>query len=196
MSSLELDANCFCIQTGTFNTGEIRIWNNPQIKDSKRIEFPRPFTAGTPKVVCMITGFDYDYTKNIRLTATTSDIDSTGFTAHLDAWGDSIKYQAAMTWVAYPTNLPGITSGSVNVQDIRPWHEPQHDNSGTAKFDRTFKGTPEVTMGLNSIDYEHSNNLRWKCSATNISQSQFTWNLQAWFDSVHYSSGATCIAWE
>lgn len=196
MSYLELDPACFCIQTGTFSTNDIRSWQNPQAKNSKRINFAKPFTGGTPKIVCFVISFDYDHTKNIRLTATASDIDADGFTAHLDCWGDSVMYAAGMTWIAYPSSLPGIDSGSVNTQDVRPWDKPQHDNSGTAKFGKTFKGTPKVILGLNEIDYNCSKNLRWKCSPTNITQNQFTWNLQSWFDSIHYSSGVSWIAWE
>lgn len=129
----------------------------------------------------------------IRVYAT--DIDSNGLTVHTNKWGDSILYFASVTWLAYPADRPGVTSGKFDTQEVRPWNKPQHENSGFKSFGMTFSKTPKVIMALDFLDYDHSRNLRVRLSTSSVTNYGLTWHLISWHDSIMYTTGASFFAW-
>lgn len=194
MTYLEKSSAFDYIQTGVYNTQETRPWNESQLTHSTRINFTTPFSA-PPTVVTWLQSLDMDKKKNWRITVSATDIDANGFTIHADSWADSILYSAGVTWLAYPEDQPGVTSGSFNTQDVRPWQKPQAENSGVKSFDAAFSGTPKVIMALDSLDYDHSRNLRVRLSMSSVNSTGMTWHLQSWWDSIMYSAGASFFAW-
>jgi len=195
MSYLELGSAFDYVETGTFNTQDIRPWDKPQLQNSKRIDFSKAFEGSAPKVVCWINSMDFDHTKNARITVSATDIDTKGFTAHIDSWADTVLYSAGITWIAYPSTKQGVASGTFSTHDVRPWHQPRAENSGSVSFGNAFHGTPKLIMGLNNVDYDCNKNLRFRCSTSSVTQSGFVWHLQSWADSVMYSTGASWFAW-
>jgi len=133
--------------------------------------------------------------KNWRVTATATDVTATGFTMHLDTWWDTVLYVATAAWIAYPSDKAGVASGSYSTQDVRPWDKPQLTNSGRINFPAgTFTGNPNVLIAFNSLDIDHSRNLRLKLSADSVSKDGMNWNIDSWYDTILYLAGASYIA--
>ncbi|KAL8643727.1 MAG: hypothetical protein Q9226_008154 [Calogaya cf. arnoldii] len=183
------------LQTGTFHTTEVSPWQDHKSQNSKRINFAREFQGEAPKVICWLTTVDMGKDKNWRIKSYITDIDTKGFTAHIDSWDDTILYQAGITWLAYPANQPNVASGTFSTDDIRPANKPQAENSATVKFGRKFAETPMLAMALSGFDYGSNKNLRLRLSTSGVTEEAVTWHLQSWGDSVMYRASAAYFAW-
>ncbi|KAM0499409.1 hypothetical protein ACHAP8_005562 [Fusarium lateritium] len=181
-------------QVGAFSTTDDHPWNKPQAQTSRRINFSRAYSS-PPKVVVWLSQLDMDKNHNWRVNATATDIDTKGFTIHLDTWADTVLYAATAHWIAYPSNKTGVTSGTFNVTDVRAWNQPQLLNTGRANFPaNTFQKPPLILIGLNSLDVDYRHNLRVKLGATNISAGGMDWRIDSWFDTTLYAAGGSYIA--
>ncbi|KAI8650653.1 ZnMc domain-containing protein [Fusarium keratoplasticum] len=194
MTFLEKSSRFSYIQTGVYNTQETRPWNQPQLTQSKRINFKTPFKS-PPKVITWLQSLDMDKKKNWRIKVYPTDIDAKGFTIHADSWADSILYSAGVTWLAYPADQQGVASGKFSTQDVRPWDKPQHENSGVFNFQQPFSKAPKIIMAIDTLDYDHNKNLRVRLSTSSVTNTGITWHFQSWWDSVMYVAGASFLAW-
>ncbi|KAJ5583785.1 hypothetical protein VI817_006146 [Penicillium citrinum] len=183
------------LQSGTFDTNEIRDWRSPQHDNSKYIQFSAPFPSA-PKVVCFLTYFDMEKGKNWRLKVIPSNITHTGFQITIKSWYDSVLYGASATWIAYPDDIPGVDSGRFSTADIRDWKNTQQKNSSIVGFNTQFNNPPSLFVGLDELDYNCDYNLRLKLETSDLTQTGFKWDLDAWFDSEMYQSGASYLAWD
>lgn len=183
------------LQTGTFSTTEVGKWQDHKSQNSKRINFAQPFQGEPPKVICWLTTVDMGKDKNWRIKSYVTDVDTKGFTAHIDSWDDTVMYQAAITWLAYPANQPNVASGTFSTDDIRPANKPQSENSATVKFAKKFENTPKLAMALSGFDYGCNRNLRLRLSTSGVTAEAVTWHLQSWADSVMYRASAAYFAW-
>ncbi|KAI4279692.1 MAG: hypothetical protein L6R38_004970 [Xanthoria sp. 2 TBL-2021] len=183
------------LQTGTFSTTEVGKWQDHKSQNSKRINFAQPFQGEPPKVICWLTMVDMGKDKNWRIKSYVTDVDTKGFTAHIDSWDDTVMYQAAITWLAYPANRPNVASGTFSTDDIRPANKPQSENSATVKFAKKFENTPKLAMALSGFDYGNNRNLRLRLSTSGVTAEAVTWHLQSWADSVMYRASAAYFAW-
>lgn len=183
------------LQIGTFNTLEIRPWQNPQLLNSKRIRFPKPFEGRPPKVICWLQMMDLGVGRGFRIKTYPTNIDVNGFTLHIDSWADTVMYSAAATWLAYPDGTPGVCSGTFSTNDVRPSDQPRQENSATITFPATYTAVPKVIMALNTLDYVNGKGLRLRLSTSNVTAQGMTWHLQSWSDSVMWQSGASYLAW-
>ncbi|MCJ1471911.1 hypothetical protein MMC13_000552 [Lambiella insularis] len=181
-------------QTGQFSTQEVRPWNQPQLQNSKRFDFATAFSS-PPRVICFLTSLDMSKDSNWRASVTSTDIDKSGFTIHIDSWADTTFYSGSATWLAYPADTPNVTSGRFSTSDIRPWDQPRSDNSGTKSWGMQFSKVPKVFMALDQLDYQKGKNLRCRLSTSSVTQDGITWHLQSWADSVMYATGASYFAW-
>jgi hypothetical protein len=182
------------ILVGEFNTTEDHPWNRPQGKTSRRINFTRPFSDGGPHVVVWLNTLDLDSADNARVHAYASNVDPTGFTAHIDTWGNTQLFSAAISWIAYPKGKPGIAHGTFNTQDVRPWNQPQLATAGSASFPVAFETPPRVWVALNSLDAGQGKNLRINATCDQVTRSGLIWHLDTWGDTALYSAGASYIA--
>ena len=183
------------LQTGTFNTQEVGAWENHAPQNSKRISFATAFQGQAPKIVCWLTSIDMDKNYGWRCRAYATDIDTAGFTVHIDTWANTIMYSAGMTWIAYPADQPNVASGSFSTNDIRSWTNPQPENSATLNFSRGFNKVPKLAMALDGLDYDQSTNLRVRLSTSAVTPTEMTWHLQSWADSKMYMASASYFAW-
>ena len=183
------------LQTGTFNTQEVGAWQNHAPQNSKRINFATAFQGQPPKIVCWLTSIDMDRNHNWRCRTYATDVDTAGFTVHIDTWADTIMYAASMTWIAYPADQPNVASGSFSTNDIRTWSYPQHENSATVSFSKGFNKVPKLAMALDGLDYDRSANLRVRLSTSAVTPTAMTWHLQSWADSTMYMASASYFAW-
>ncbi|KAL8651003.1 MAG: hypothetical protein Q9210_003496 [Variospora velana] len=124
-----------------------------------------------------------------------TDIDTKGFTVHIDSWDITIMYQAGMNCLAYPANQTNVASGAFSTDDIQPAHKHQLENTATVKFDASFAKTPKIAMALSGFDFGCKKNLRLRLSTSAVTPTGVTWHLQAWEDSIMYRASASYFAW-
>ena len=93
---------------GTFTAG--------QSKWTSRVNFCRAYSE-PPQVVTCIQFFNIASNKPWRVTCKATDIDKTGFTAHINAWGDTVVKDGGLFWFAHPSDRKGIVSGDVSLMD-------------------------------------------------------------------------------
>lgn len=195
LTFLEAGTGFEYLQTGTFNTQEVGAWENHAPQNLKRIDFAKPFQGQPPKLICWLTLVDMDQRYNWRCKTYATDVDTNGFTVHIDTWGDTIMYSAGMTWLAYPADQPNVTSGFFSTEDVRPWQNPQPDNTASVNFGTGFNKVPKLAMALSGFDYDHSKNLRLRLSTSSVTQTAMAWHLQTWDDSIMYMASASYFAW-
>ncbi|KAL8662641.1 MAG: hypothetical protein Q9168_008224 [Polycauliona sp. 1 TL-2023] len=184
------------LRTGTFHTTEVSPWQDKKPQVSKRIDFSQPFDGtDAPSVICWLYTVDMSKDKNWRIKTFVSDIDTKGFTAHIETWDDSVMYQAGITWIAYPASQNNVACGIFSTDDIRDAGKPQPENSATLKFARKFGGRPKLAMGLTGFDYGNGRNLRVRLSTSGVTEEALSWHLQSWGDSVMYRASASYFAW-
>ncbi|KAN0088033.1 hypothetical protein V8E55_006654 [Tylopilus felleus] len=179
-----------------FLTGEHMrdLLNHPNDTASVRVDFERPFIT-PPKVVPFFNYIDLSKDHGWRVYTTVSDIDANGFTLTIDTWSDTILYAAQAGWIAYPADRERIFSTSVNTMDVRPWDEPQLQQSAQISFGGVeFYETPAVFVGLNWMDIDHRANLRLKAYVDNVTSTGLEWHIDSWYDTILYSAGASIIA--
>jgi len=193
VSWLELAPANLEYQCGQFSTTDDHPWNQPQLETSRRINFDRPFVT-PPNVIVSLNELDMSKDRNWRVTATATDIDTTGFTIHINTWADSVLYSATATWIAYPEDRKYVVSGSANVTDVRPWTTNQLENSKSVSFaGADFWKAPSVFMAINSLDIDQKANLRLKVYPGNVTKDGMTWHADSWGDTVLYSAGLSYI---
>lgn len=150
---------------------------------SEWVFFPTQYKS-PPKVVVWLNELNTDANTNIKVSANITNIDATKFMLNIVA----SKGTFGVTWVAFPAEEPWITSGDYSAKNI-------HDASGTIEFPKgLFAKSPQVIIALSALDVDHQTALRVKTTVSNISASNFTWNLNSWADTVFYSAIASFIA--
>ena len=102
-------------QTGSVGT-ESGGFAAGQAKWTYRVDFPHVYSE-PPQVVTCFHYFDMASNKPWRLTCKATDIDTKGFTAHVNAWGDTFMAwgdtfmnTGYLHWFAHPSDLPLIAS--------------------------------------------------------------------------------------
>ena len=191
LTFIELGPGYEFLQTGTFNTQEVGRWQDHAQKNSKRITFAQPFERLPPKIICWLTDLDFDNQHNFRCKTYATDIDTNGFTVHIDTWADSIMYMAGMTWLAYPATQPNVQSGWFGIDNS----EHKLDNTGVVAFDTPFYKVPKLAMALNGLDFDCHKNLRVRLDKTAVTPTSMTWLLQSWADSTMYWAQGVYFAW-
>lgn len=167
-----------------------------QQEHSSHITFPRPF-AEPPEIICWLNRIDMasGSDRNWRIRAYASTITPTSFTAHIDAWSDSVLHGAAMCWIAYPARKTRVASGSFSTQDVRSWSNPKPKNSAVVKFkEGVFRKPPTVLVALNMLDMAGNADLRVAVDAEQVGPEGFRWRLDTQGDSTLYAAGASWIA--
>lgn len=187
---LEIEANHPNFQSGTYSTEEDHSWRQPRMVNTRNVVFSRPYTA-KPKVVVWLSQIDMRRGRNWRVKAYATDVTATGFTIHIDTWGDSELYTAAASWVSYTPGIPGVSDGSFGT--LGP--SGQLLTTGLAEFGKgVFARPPRIIVGINSLDIDCDRNLRLAVWTTAVSPAGMTWHLNSWGDTKLYSAGASYIA--
>lgn len=86
--------------TGSFNTQELRPWNQVQLTHSKTVSFQGAGYTAAPRLVYGLDSLDLDCRRNLRLKMTADGLTATGVTLHLDSWSDSVLYSAGGSFIA------------------------------------------------------------------------------------------------
>jgi hypothetical protein len=88
------------IDSGSWNTMDIRPWNRPEKTTEARIEFSKKFSS-VPTVTTSINWIDASRDSNMRTKVYATDISMLGFTIHADTWSDTQLYSCGVTWQAF-----------------------------------------------------------------------------------------------
>ena len=169
------------------------LWRNLNSPASVRIDFERPFST-PPNVAVFFNCIELERFRNWRLKTTATDIDTNGFTLHIDTWSDTILYAARVGWIAYPENRGNIFNTSVSTGDIPPANRQGLRDSHELSFRALEMPTvPSVFIALNTLDVDCKDGLRINAYVDNISTNQLTWHIDSWNDTVVYSAGATLV---
>ncbi|KAH0604227.1 uncharacterized protein H6S33_006604 [Morchella sextelata] len=191
---LEIEPDHQDFQCGRYSTLEDHPWSTSQATHERRISFARPYDE-PPEVVVWLSAFNMHSEKDWRVKSFASDITATGFTVHIETWGDSQLCAAAASWIAYPREKADVCSGSFSTTDVRPRDNPRPNTSGPVEFaEDMFSTTPRVVLGINSLDAGCEGGLRLELMGTDVSSKGMTWNLNSWKDTTMYSAGGTYIA--
>ncbi|OJJ35931.1 hypothetical protein ASPWEDRAFT_134451 [Aspergillus wentii DTO 134E9] len=194
MTWLEAGPKFDFLQQGTVELKDMSRWPINKGSSWKWIWFPRRFKT-TPKVVPFIQSFDLDQKTGWRFKVYASRIRTNGCYIYVQSWDNTKIADAKVSWLAYPADQPGITSGRFSTNDVRSYKHPQADNSGTVKFDKPFAKLPKLLVALDEIDYSPQKDLRVRVGNSMVTERSFDWNLQSWGDSIMNCAGASYLAW-
>lgn len=179
-------------QFGRYSTRE----DHPhhQTRTSRLITFPRSYAA-PPTVVVMLVGLDMQHNRSWRVRTYVTNVTATNFIIHIDTWDNTILHSAAATWIAYPTGLPKVASGTFNTQDVRPLHPAQLNTVGHVSFNHgVFATRPHALLAFNSLDIDCRRNMRVRLDYSNMTTAGMTWHISGWGNTIVYSAGGSYIA--
>lgn len=191
---LEIEADDLDFQYGSYHTIEHYHWSKTPVQNTQKITFKRAYPSA-PKVVVWLNLFDMGPQADWRVKTFATDVTATGFNLHLDTWSDTKLMWTMASWIAYPTDRPGLASGSFSTRDIRSPGQPQQYNSAFEPYPRgVFEKPPRVFLALNSLEIGRGRSLRLKVTADNVTAAGMTWHLDTWMDTILGSAGASYIA--
>lgn len=87
------------IDSGTWNTMNVRDWRHPIPGTQGRVLFSKKFTS-IPTVTVAMSSADVSKDHNLRVSVYATDVDLEGFTAHADSWADTKLYSCGISWMA------------------------------------------------------------------------------------------------
>lgn len=116
------------------------------------------------------------------------------FEVHFETGCEAQLRDTKVTWVAYPSHIPNIFSGTATTRNRRKSSQPQSLNRDYVSFGKVFGKEPGVFMGVNELDFRKSLGLRLHVRASNITPYGFTWDADSWGESVCYSAGVSWLA--
>ncbi|KAI0593109.1 hypothetical protein F4775DRAFT_526491 [Biscogniauxia sp. FL1348] len=87
------------VETGVWNTMEVRPWNRPEQSTSAWIKFSKKFHC-VPAVTVSICAADMSRDQNVRIKVYATDINSDGFHIHAESWFDTVLYSCGVAWTA------------------------------------------------------------------------------------------------
>ena len=170
------------------------LWRNPNSPAFVRINLERPFPT-PPIVVVFFNCIELDRSRNWRLKTTATDIDTDGFTLHIDTWWDTIFYAARVGWIAYPNNKGNIFNTSVSTGLFpHPGRQGYRHSSELSFRALEMPSVPSVFIALNHLDIDCKAGLRINAYVDSISSTGLTWHIDSWNDTIVYSVGATLVA--
>jgi hypothetical protein len=93
-------ANLPGVVSGSFNTSDVRPWDQPRAETTGTVTFPGGGFAGSPLVALALNTMDIRGGTNLRIVASASEITSSGLHWQLNTWGGTTLYSAAASYIA------------------------------------------------------------------------------------------------
>ncbi|KAI1194659.1 hypothetical protein F5X97DRAFT_346553 [Nemania serpens] len=87
------------IDSGMWNTRDVRSYEDPQTHTEGRVTFSREFKS-VPTVVVSINAADVSKEHNFRVRTYATAVDTKGFVVHVDSWDDTLIYSCGVSWIA------------------------------------------------------------------------------------------------
>ncbi|KAH7322149.1 hypothetical protein B0J17DRAFT_684415 [Rhizoctonia solani] len=187
---LDTSKHSLDFQFGRFSSGKMNGADTTKLKMTD-IQFNRPYRV-PPKVVLWLTAFESDCSKITRLQLTAENVTNTGFKLQVFTWLNSVVDDAAVSWIAVPSDNAIMTAGQVMSTPSGPATGFQQQ----IKFERPFKNVPRVMVALNKIDVANNANLRITAYPKDITNEGMTLVLETWGGTTIYSCAMGYIAIE
>ncbi|KAG8883703.1 hypothetical protein FRB97_006014 [Tulasnella sp. 331] len=92
-------ANRTNIASGTYNTMDVRPWDQPRVNNEGHMSYGKTFEKN-PLLLTALNWIDIGDDANLRIRALTSNPTRTGFTWNLDSWGDTTLFSAGASYLA------------------------------------------------------------------------------------------------
>jgi hypothetical protein len=86
--------------SGTFNTLDVRPWDQPRPGTSGQVGFAGAHFSSSPRVLLGLNSIDADCAYNLRIRLAADRICSTGMNWHIDSWADTRLYSAGASYLA------------------------------------------------------------------------------------------------
>ncbi|KAF8453850.1 hypothetical protein BGX38DRAFT_1141376 [Terfezia claveryi] len=174
-------------QFGSFSTSDDPAWNAEKHVTHREIVFAHPYEA-PPKVVLWFNTLDICCQRNEHIMTFATDVTRTGFTAHINSWGDTRLYGAGISWFAYPDGYPGICSGTVL---------PETGTYDVVEFEKKFENTPTaVLVGLNKLESDKRGRCSFNIITEAVSEFGMGIRVEGFGNTVLHSAGVAYIVIE
>ena len=89
------------VVSGSFSTQDVRPWNQPQLLNEGRVNFPAGAFQGTPTVLIALNSLDFSEEHGLRLKLSADSVSKDGMNWHINSWADSVLYSAAASYIAF-----------------------------------------------------------------------------------------------
>ncbi|KIO24259.1 hypothetical protein M407DRAFT_77146, partial [Tulasnella calospora MUT 4182] len=180
--------------SSTFNTQEVRLWNNPQAQTSKTIKFPKTYVAA-PEVTVGLNALDIQAGAVVRAKVYHEGIDNQKFNIHADTWADTTLYMAGADYLIKKPGDLDFQFGEFNTEFDHPLERPQAQTSCRINFDHHFVTPPKVVVFLKTIDAGRGSSTRIKTYTSGVDAKGFTIHIDTWADTILYRATAGWIAY-
>ncbi|KAF8603540.1 hypothetical protein BDV93DRAFT_579642 [Ceratobasidium sp. AG-I] len=176
----------------SFNTMDVRAWEQPQLQNSK--EITETVHSTTPPIGLNWLDMKCKANKRIRSyidnVATDPQAKVKGI-VHLDSWHDTVLYSAGCTWLDVCKHDRDFQFGTYATGELSA---NPNKPSTPITFDRPYASVPNIIVWIKDLDLDKGTNYRVKTYATNITRTGFTLNVETWGDTKLYNAGVTWIA--
>jgi hypothetical protein len=179
---------------GTFNTQEVRLWNNPQAQTSKTINFPKTYVA-PPQIAVGINALDVQAGAIGRAKLYADNIDTHKCTIHADTWADTTLYMAGADYLIRKPGDLDVQVGEYNTEWDHPVERPQEKTSCRINFPYPFTTAPKVLVFFKTIDAGRGSSTRVKTYTSNIDAKGFTIHIDTWADTTLFRAIAGWVAY-
>lgn len=180
-------------QTGTFNTMESRVWNQPAVSAEKAITFATAFTAA-PTIVVWLNWIDTNRNHDTSVNAYTTHVTATGFTIHIDSANDCVLYSGGATWIAFPAGSPGVQPGVITT--TRATSDTRYEKTDCITFpEHTFDEPPKALIAVTALHFLQGSELDFGVLVNNVEVSKMDWRIQTSRESMCRALDATWMAY-
>ncbi|RPB21003.1 hypothetical protein L211DRAFT_841166 [Terfezia boudieri ATCC MYA-4762] len=87
------------IDSGSWNTNQVRDWRYPVAETEGRVNFSKKFTS-LPTVIVSMSSVDVSNQSNFRVNVYATHVNLEGFTVHVNSWADTKIYSCGVSWLA------------------------------------------------------------------------------------------------
>ncbi|KAK1221255.1 hypothetical protein PQX77_015937 [Marasmius sp. AFHP31] len=179
------------LEAATFNTMEIRPWQNPQAHNVGTIQLKLP-NCSPPNVLLGVNSLDMNI---LRIKSHILEVTNNKVKVDLESWGDTVQYSAGVSLLSIPKSDTDIQFGRFNTMDDHAWTQPKLSTTRRITFTRAYSAPPKVVVWLESGDTGAAQNCRIITKAEDITTSGFTIHIDTWSDTKVWSGGASWIAY-
>jgi hypothetical protein len=167
------------IRVGNFATSEVR--SAAQTNTFKVHTFAQPYSK-PPRIVLGLTSLDVTiHNDNPRMMCTATNITTTSFQVNINTWGSSQINNASCTWLEIPDtpDYADYQTGLFSTSDDHPWNQVRSLTQRNITFTRPFTVPPTVVVWLTGFDTAQNAQMSLNATATDITTTGFTINLDS-----------------
>jgi hypothetical protein len=155
-------------KVGLFLTENDWVTVKPANTDSKLVGIS-PHAPVVPRILVGLNKVDISQHKTVHVRADIDEITSTQFTVRIGTWSDCRLFNSGASWLKLAAADPDFQHGDLKFDG---------EQTKTVPFNWRFDKPPIVYVALRG--FEVTGDRRLSVSASDISQTEFNLNLDAW----------------